>query len=275
MSPFKNHPLFDEQKDEIEAIIDATHIQIVGPKQIKEILRRIIDLKFHAYKVTIEDLLLFLTHQSYLEKIDFRTYRIETLYCWRTINPYKFMPILRPNGYYSHLTSLYFHSLLDHEPENIYFNNEQSARPTFGNLEQVRIDNAFKSPQRITKSKTIYKGKNYWLLNGKQTGNYGVIHLNTPEGFEVPVTDLERTLIDITVRPAYAGGVESVLKAYRLAQSKISIAKLVKTLHTLNYKYPYHQSVGFYIELAGNYEAKESQTFFKFQPLRNPEHGGQ
>ena len=38
----------------------------------------------------------------------------------------------------------------------------------------------------------------------------------------VRVTDLERTLIDIAVRPEYAGGVYEVLNVYRLAKGKVS-----------------------------------------------------
>jgi predicted transcriptional regulator of viral defense system len=135
------------------------------------------------------------------------------------------------------------------------------------NLEQSRIDNAFKKKQRITTSRTNIEGKEYWLLNGKQTGNYGVVSLKVVDNIEIQVTDLERTLIDIAVRPAYAGGVKSVLEAYRLAQSKVSISKLTSTLRALNYIYPYHQSVGFYMETAGTYSLENLEEFLNFRPL--------
>ena len=267
MSPIKNETVIDPKREEIESTIDASNIQIFGIRELKRLLQPIINQQFYGTEVTVDNLITFLIQKSQLKKIQFLTPRIETFYRWRTIDNYMLMPNLRPNGYYSHLTALYFHHLLDHEPNNIYFNNEQPARPATGDLEQSRIDNAFRGKQRITTAKTEYQGKVYWLLNGKQTGNYSVIELNSPSGLHLPVTNLERTLIDITVRPGYAGGVESVLKAYRLAQSKISIDKLSKALRKLDYKYPYHQSVGLYIELAGNYEDKDSQTFFKFQPI--------
>ena len=106
------------------------------------------------------------------------------------------------------------------------------------------------------------------MLNGKQTGNYGVIQMMTPGNVEVPVTNLERTLIDITVRPAYAGGVASVIQAYRLAQPNLSIVELIKTLRSLSYVYPYHQSVGFYIDMAGNYDDEAIKEFLNFEPFK-------
>ena len=89
----------------------------------------------------------------------------------------------------------------------------------------------------------------------------------TPSNIEVPVTNLERTLIDITVRPAYAGGVTSVIQAYRYAQSNVSIFELSKTLRSINYIYPYHQCVGFYMDIAGNYYDDDIKEFLNFKPF--------
>lgn len=61
------------------------------------------------------------------------------------------------------------------------------------------------------------------------------------------MTKLERTLIDIAVRPNYAGGVHHVLEAYAAAKSRVSVNVLLATLQKMEYVYPYHQVIGFYI----------------------------
>jgi hypothetical protein len=69
-------------------------------------------------------------------------------------------------------------------------------------------------------------------------------------------TSIERTLIDLTVRPACAGGVEHVLAAYRRARGRVCVRKLLAALRALDYVYPFHQAVAFYVQLAGYPESE-------------------
>ncbi|MFC4275817.1 hypothetical protein [Achromobacter aloeverae] len=65
------------------------------------------------------------------------------------------------------------------------------------------------------------------------------------------MTNLERTLIDITVHPAYAGGVFEVLNAFQLAKEQVSVDALAAMMKVIGHTYPYHQAIGFYVERAG------------------------
>ena len=95
------------------------------------------------------------------------------------------------------------------------------------------------------------------------TGSQGIIETEAPEGEKVRVTNVERTLIDITVRPFYAGGIFEVLKAFKLAKERVSINKLAVMLNKIGYIYPYHQAIGFYLEKSGVYKESAIKIFRK------------
>ena len=174
--------ILNEILGELESSIDASHNNIWATHQLKQFLKSIEVLQevFQLTRLTVNEITLFLIEKSHLSRVDFQTPRTETLYLWRKVNEYEMMPFLRPKGYYTHLSAMYFHGLLDYEPDNVFFNHEQMARPIVGVLEQTRIDNAFHKNQRVTTARTKYMGKEYWLLNGKQTNNYGTVIMRIP-----------------------------------------------------------------------------------------------
>jgi len=68
------------------------------------------------------------------------------------------------------------------------------------------------------------------------------------DGIMIRITGLERTLVDAVVRPDYSGGIEEVLKAFTAVKGEISVNKMLAILKKMDYMYPYHQALGFYLE---------------------------
>jgi hypothetical protein len=174
-----------------------------------------------------------------------------TRYHFGPFSDYELALSLKAGAYLSHGTAAHLHNLLDQKPTTIYVNKEQSPKNSKGSLVQTAIDRAFANKQRTSAYIVTHQKTRMTLLSGKHSGRLGVTKTLGPQGELLDLTDVERTLIDIAVRPTYAGGATVVARAYRTALPKISISRIAKLLEALTYVYPYHQVVGFYLQNAG------------------------
>lgn len=189
-----------------------------------------------------------------LKRIDLKWPGNQTItrYAWGKISTHQLGLSLKPGAYLSHGTAVFLHGLNDQIPRTIYVNKEQSPKPqSQSSLSQEAMDKAFGRKQRISQLTVSYRHHKFVLLSGKHTDRLEVTSVDGLLGERLETTKLERTLIDIAVRPAYAGGTYQVLEAYKSAREGASVNTLISVLRKLGYKYPYHQTIGFYMSRAG------------------------
>jgi hypothetical protein len=213
-----------------------------------------------AQNTTTATFVEFLIKSGKLSKTAFpfpKPYKPCTRFSWGDVTLYEVMLSLKPGCYFTQYTAVKFHHLTEQIPKTVYLNDEQpNDSVSTGVMTQQSMDNAFRRQPRVSKYLADVGDFRVCMLNGKNTGKLGVVEENVIGDSgqalgRLRFTNLERTLIDIVVRPFYAGGVFEVAKAFHLAMDKLSVNSLAAMLQKLRYIYPYHQAAGYYLERAG------------------------
>jgi len=204
--------------------------------------------------LTTAQFLDYLLKSTDLHRVDFPfSVRKELRYVWGPVPYLEVLLDLFDDSYLSHYGAVRIHGLTEQIPKVYYLNIEQAQRVANMGLTQKGIDFAFRGSPRVSSNVAKLGDYQVYQLHGKATNQLGVTNALVPDIIQarqanVRVTGIERTLIDITVRPMYAGGIHEVLKAYHLAVGSFSVNRMIAMLKQINYTYPYHQAIGFLLE---------------------------
>lgn len=252
-------------KPDIVRLFEAAAVRIYSRADIERILAENRRYWRLATATTVNAFLDFMINHTELHavRVNFPS-RPVSRYTWGELPIFEVVQSFKKEGYFTHYTAMHLHGLTDQIPKTIYLNFEQPAAGGGGQLSQARIDQAFKRKCRVSNNVATCGDRKICLLNGRNTGQLGVIDLETTEGSRLRVTNIERTLVDATVRPVYSGGVFEVSRAFRTACGQLSVNRLVATLRKLNFTYPYHQAIGFYLEHAGGYRQPQIELLRGF-----------
>ena len=255
-------------KPDILAYFDALP-PVIRPKQMMGVLARERSGWRLAQRTTILDFIVFLKKQGKLREHSFAfPHQPETLYVWGELPTMELLLHLKPRSYYSHYTAMRLHGLTEQVPKVLYLSHERSSDMAWSTpLTQSAIDGAFQQPARVSNNAVDFEDWQVLLINSANTDELGVLdheaQLSSESRVNVRATNIERTLIDAAVRPAYSGGVFEVAKAFELAKEVVSVNAMGSMLGKLRFTYPYHQAIGFYLERAG-YRASSLDLIRRF-----------
>lgn len=165
-----------------------------------------------------------------------------------------------PSGHFCHYTAAAYHGLTNQVPNRVYIRKldvgANRSRPD--RLNDLQIRTQFLKPHRRSGETVELAASTIVFVAGKLNDDVGVVsipatHSEFPEGSRI--TDLERCLIDAVVAPHYNGGVTTLPGLFEEAADQVNLKTLTEHYRELDFLYPYHQTIGFFLDHSGQKNA--------------------
>lgn len=251
--------------------------RVLRMQDVADVFNRQRDFWRLTKSTSLASFLRFMTEKTSLKVVRFEFPNREVSgFTWGEVPLLETLLGLVERGYYSHYTAVRIHGLTEQVPKTIYLSREKSSgsavrREHSEPFDQKAIDSAFARPPRMSRNEIELPDEQVRvvLLESAYQGGLGItageIHLGGERSLHLRYTGLERTLIDIAVRPFYAGGVFEVAKAFDRSRDRLSVNTMSAMLRRMAYGYPYHQVIGYYLERA-EYKASLVELFRR-QPM--------
>ena len=239
-------------KDKIRFVLNEDYRTVFSSRDLNLILKKNFYYWDLAASTKLNRFIHFLTEEDLLKKTSILN---KERFVKKNYSNYEIIQSIKPNLFFSHYSALRIHSLTEQVPNDVYVSSKKTVYNYNSDklLTQSAIDDAFNKPARKKERTGVYKNKNIYLLENV-VSDIDIIdfEINSPNRqISIRVTNLEKTLIDAAIRPYYCGGIFEVIKAYELAKERISVNKILAIINRNQYKYPYAQNIGFYLEYAG------------------------
>lgn len=240
---------------------------------------RIISKELQPYALTPEQALLmekYILKQLHKLPLKWQTQRFKTLLYspYPDPAPHELLGAYGKDGYACYFCALYFNKLTGQVPKSFHiaFPRQEKDRKSvqeYKDIEYEDVRDVFMKKPKESKITVKYGECQYIFVERDAIHSVGVEKrefIQDGRKASFLVTDLESTLIDVAVAPHRAGGISSVMDAWRAAEGRYDIGKLYYYYSMQKFIYPFWQRIGFLMEKAGQVEsARKWDYFFKME----------